>query len=199
MERRAREAVEPAIERLTAAQEAAEAWVERRDRRRERRERLRATRFTGLPRPWRHYVRRARGAYRHLVRTVDEVPDGPLRAQLLQVEDQMAAGVDAVVEAAGGGAVLAARHQELARLLPPRPLFASRESETVRTSRDVVEKLADQVRDARSRLSAQTLAMVEVATHALELVVSGDLDERVEDLVDDLLALQSSLARVPGR
>lgn len=197
-ERRARRTVEPAIERLSAAQDAAVAWVDRRDRKRDRRERLRRTRLVGLPRPWKHYLRRARGAYRHLIQTVEQVPDGPLRVQLTQVEDQMAAGLDAVLDAARGGASLAARHQDLARLLPPRPLFASREADAVKASREVVDKLAEQVRDARARLSTQTLAMVEVATHALDLVVAGDLGERVDDLVEDLLALQASLSRVPG-
>lgn len=196
--RRARDLAEPAIDRIEGRRAERRRRQEDQDRRDARRALTRRHRRPGLRRPWRTYVDRARRAYEHLVETVEQVPDGPLRDRLLEVEDQVATAVDACATAAGSGATLATRHAELVRLLPTKHWRRGTEADAVASSRAAVQRLDDQVQDVRRQLSEQSLAMVKVCVHALDLLLDDQLDAQVESFASDLIALQESLDGIPS-
>lgn len=192
-------ATEPIVDAARTGKVALDRRLVERERRRRRREVLRTYRRTGLKLPWRAYVVRARKAYAHLVGTMESLPEGPLREELESTEPRVVAGLAALAEAAAAGQALKDRLDELRPLVPRRGWLRStrNESEAVRSSREAVEKLDAAVVEARARLSEQSLALVEVATHALDLTVGGNLGPRVERLVEDLVALETSLEKVP--
>ncbi len=198
---KANEVAAPLIDGIGRRKRALDQRISSRERRRARREVLKRHRRIGLPFPWRVYVQRSRNAYRHLIGTIESLPDGPLLDELLSLEPRVVAGLDACAEAAGAGNALSLRADELRKLVPSRRRFArnDHESTAVRSSRAAIAKLEDAVNEARARLSEGSLAMVEVATHALDLTVGGEMTPRVERLVEDLVALESSLQRVPRK
>lgn len=198
---RAVELAEPLLDRAREGRQALDRRIVERERRRHRRDVVRAYKRTGLKLPWRAYVVRARKAYEHLAATIESLPEGPLRDELWTTEPRVWDGLAALAEAAAAGQALQARLSELKPLVPKRPWLQrpDAEPEAVRSSREAVAKLEKAVVEARARLTEQSLALVEVATHALDLTVGGELTPRVDRLVDDLVALEQSLEKVPRK
>lgn len=199
---RAAEVAAPVLGRVATVRSGAAEWFEERARRQRRREVLARHRWVRLPAPWKTFVVRARGAFEHFVGTVEAIEDGPLRTELLRVEPRVIEGLDALAEAAASAKALQDRLDELQKLLPERSRFKvlrAPQSEASMQSRDHTRKLADEIADARRQLHVQSLAMVDVATHALDLTVGGELGGRVDRMVDDLVALEQALETVPRR
>lgn len=131
-----------------------------------------------LSEPWRRLVQQAQGSSRKLRGTIDGVDDGPLKAQLIGIADQLDHGLGQVWEVAKRGDDI----DDTIRTLDPTRLRSK--LDTLRASSD-------------DHPSADTLTAI--ASVEQQLAAAERLERRSADTADSLRATQTKLDELVAR
>ncbi len=160
-----------------------------------------------LKEPWRFYVREAIQTRNRLDETMQSVPDGPLRAQMLDIVNRVGVGVEEcwrisqrgqALSDARRGIDLSGIETDLARAAADPDLDERRAA--LEAQLDSAKRLDDRVKDTTNRLETLEARMEESAVRCSELASTlgspeslGVLAQDVSLVVDDLEALRQAL------
>ena len=160
-----------------------------------------------LKEPWRFYVREAIQTRNRLDETMQSVPDGPLRAQMLNIVNRVGVGVEEcwrisqrgqALSDARRGINLSGIEADLAKAAANPDLGERRDA--LQAQLDSALRLDERVKDTTNRVETLEARMEESAVRCAELASTlgspeslGVLAQDVSHVVDELEALRQAL------